>query len=420
MTAHPRADARPDDRTETPPALGRRLEVALGVPFTTGNELQVLRNGVEIFPALLEAVAASQRSIDLLWFLWGRGDVTEQMTAALVERARAGVRVRVLLDGFGARGIARQQLRRLRRAGCDVAFFHPLPTWRLTAINRRTHRRALVCDETVAFTAGAGLDEAWAGNAQDPSSWRDNGFRVRGPAVDGLRAAFLADWVQTPHPLTTAVDQFPVQPCSGGVALQVFAPSSRPGWNSSAVALLTLLEAAQSRVRIVTPYTRLPRRFHAALGAAVQRGVQVQLLVSGPHVDRQSVAAQSRHDFGRLLEAGVEVWQYQPTLLHAKTVTVDGSLSLVGTTNLDIRSFALNEQVGLTADDPSLTALLDAHIDEDLSRSERLTPERWQRRGTGQRSVQATAAALGRPMRGLGAAGLTRSRPALGPLWRRR
>ena len=415
MTVH--AQRRPHDAVAAP--ARRRLEAVLGVPFTEGNEVQVLRNGVEIFPALLDAVASAQRTIDLLWFLWGRGEVTERMTAALEERARAGVRVRVLLDGFGARGIDQRQVRRLRRAGCQVAFFHPLPTWRVSALNRRTHRRVLVCDETVGFTTGAGFDEAWTGNAQDPSHWRDTGFRVRGPAVDGLRAAFVADWMQTPHEITTPADRFPPHDRSGQVAVQVFGPSSRPGWNTAPVAFLALLDAAQERVRITTPYTRLPERFHACLREAVRRGVHVQLLVCGPHVDRQSVAAQSRHDFSRLLEAGVEMWTYQPTLLHATVMTVDAQLSLVGTANLDMRSFVLNDQVGLVLDDPGVTAVLEGHFDDDLACSERLTRQQWQRRGTRQRVLDAAAATLGRPLRGLGGIGLTGRRPVLVPQLRR-
>lgn len=398
----------------------RRMEAVLGVPFTDGNDVQVLRNGVEIFPALLDAISSSQRTIDLLWFLWGRGEVTEQATAALAERARAGVRVRVLLDGFGARGIDPRQVRRLRSAGCSVSFYHPLPTWRLRALNRRTHRRVLVCDETVGFTTGAGIEQAWTGDAQDPSHWRDTGFRLRGPAVDGLRAAFLEDWVQTPHPITTPADLFPVHPRAGDVAVQMLWPSSRPGWNAAALAFLTLLDAAERRVRVATPYTRLPQLFHTALGAAVRRGVQVQLLVSGPHVDRRSVAAQSRHDYGRLLDAGVEIWQYQPTLLHAKVMTVDGSLSLVGTANLDMRSFVLNEQVGLVVADPGVSAVLDGQFDDDLAHSERLHREQWQRRGAKERVLEAAATTVGRPLRGLGAEGLTGRRPVLLPKLRGR
>jgi cardiolipin synthase len=397
-----------DSAAAVEPAPPRRqLEALLGVPFTTGNTLQVLRNGVEVFPAMLDAIAGSTRSVDLLWFLWGRGEVTERIADALAERAAAGVRVRVLLDGFGAKGSAPAQLARMRDAGCDVVFFRPVRGWRLTTANLRTHRRVLVCDETVGFTGGTGIDSAWTGAGDRPSAWRDNAYRITGPAVDGLRAAFAQDWLQSPRPVSDHADAFPAHDTSGSSSVQVIRAISQPGWNESALAVLALLDLAQHRVRATTPYLRLPERWHEALAAAVRRGVQVQLLVPGPHVDRPFVAAQSRHGHGRLLDAGVELWQYQPTMMHAKVVTVDGSLALVGTTNLDHRSFDINEQLALVVDDDEVTSLLDAHFDEDLESSVGLSPSRWHDRGRRERLVEAAADLVGRPLSGLGSRGLT-------------
>ena len=413
VSTTPREDVAPSSASwATEPATGgastaerRRLEALLGLPFTDGNAVDVLRNGDEMFPALLDAIGAATASIDMLWFLWGRGDITQVMTDALAARARDGVQVRMLLDGFGARGMSHDQVRQLRDAGCQVVFYRPFRGHRVTALNMRTHRRVLVCDGTVGFTGGTGIDVAWTGHAQSPAHWRDTGYRLRGPAVDGLRSAFALDWLQTACPLVTEQDRFAEHARSGSARVQVVSATSQPGWNASGLAVLTALDLAQHRLRIATPYARLPERLHAALAAAVDRGVQVQLLVSGPHVDRKFVAAQSRHHYARLLDAGVELWSYQPTLLHAKVMTVDGWLSVVGTTNLDIRSIALNEQLNLLVDDAHVTSVLDGHFDDDLADSEQLQARQWRDRGRGQRFTQGAASVLGGPLQGLGTRG---------------
>ena len=387
------------------------LESLLGIPFTDGNRVDILRNGDQAFPALLEAIRGATRTIDMLWFLWGRGAITDQVAGALAARARSGVRVRVLLDAFGAHGIDRGQVALLRDAGCQLRFYRPLRTWRLTDINFRTHRRVLLCDEEVALTGGTGVDQAWTGDAGDPASWRDMALRVRGPAVAGLRGAFTTAWSQTKGPLIEPGDRFPAAAQAGTVAVQVIQAASRPGWNASLVAVLALLHLATRRVRISTPYARVPDVVLQALGAAVDRGVQVQLLVPGPHVDRPVVALQSAHRYGALMDVGVQVWRYQPTMLHAKMITVDHRLAMVGTTNLDVRSLALNEQVNLVLDDAAVTAALDADFEDDLAVSEQLTAQGWQARGRGRRALECAADVLARPWRGLGNLGESGLRP---------
>ncbi|WP_219414526.1 phospholipase D-like domain-containing protein [Pseudonocardia nigra] len=390
----------------------RPLEALLGVPFTDGNEVQVLRNGVETFPVLLGAIRTATRSVDLLWFAWkSDAGITDEVTEALAERAAAGVRVRVLLDGFGGRRISRAHLARLRGAGCAVRFYRPLRTWRVTVVNARSHRRVLVCDEEVALTGGTGMASTWCGDARHPGEWRDTAVLVRGPAVAGLRAAFATDWLQTSEPLIGDADRFPPVAAAGRSAVQVLRASSAPGWNESAVAVLALLQMAQQRVRITTPYVRLPARLHDLLAATVRRGVQVQLLVCGPHVDRPLVHLQGEHGYQRLLDSGVEIWRYQPTLLHAKTMTVDGRIGVVGTVNLDMRSLTLNEQTALIVDDPAVAAVLDRQIDEDLDRCVRVLDRDWRARGLRRRVLEAAANAVAAPVRGIGGAGLTGRRP---------
>ena len=403
------------DTAQELPSPARVLEGLLGVPFTEGNRVQVLRNGDEAFPAILSAIAAARRSIDMLWFSWGHGEITARVADALAERARAGVRVRVLLDGFGARGIDRGELRELRSAGCEVSFRRPLRSPRLTTLNLRSHRRVLVCDETVAFTGGHGIDHAWTGDGDRPADWRDTGVLVEGPAVDGVRSGFALAWAQAqvhrPGALITPADRFPPQPPAGRTRVQVLRPASQPGWNAAALAISALLQVAHDRVRFCTPYARLPDWLVQDLVVTAGRGVQVQLLVSGPHVDRRMVHLQADRSVDRLLGGGVEVWRYQPSLIHAKVVTVDRELAMVGTTNLDIRSLALNEQLAVVLQDPDVVAQLDGDYDADLARSRQVSLDSWRSRPLRRRALEVAADLAGRPLLGWGAKGLSARHP---------
>ena len=394
-------------RTATRPAL----EALVGVPFTEGNRIDVLRNGDETFPALLAAITAALRTVDMLWFAWTGGEISREMADALAGRARDGVRVRILLDGYGAKQIDRDHLHRLRNAGCTVAFYRPIPSPRITVWNLRTHRRVLVCDETVAFTGGTGIDQPWTGDGRHLDEWRDTAYRVQGPAVAGVRSAFVQAWMQAQvrleGGLVSEIDRFPELPAEGPTAVQVLRTPSQPGWSEAAVAIAGLLETAREDVRVTTPYIRLPRWLRHLVADTARRGVRVRLLVGGPHVQRPSIHLQGELDFQPLLDAGVEIWRYQPALLHAKIITVDGSIAMVGTTNFDTRSLALNEQVCLLLDDPAVVSVLDGHFEEDLQLSERVDPEEWRSRSLGRRALELAADVVGRPLRGFGAAWLS-------------
>ncbi|MBW0091329.1 cardiolipin synthase B [Pseudonocardia sp. KRD-184] len=391
-----------------PGTTRRTLETLIGTPFEEGNAVQVLHDGDAVFAALLGAVRDAVRSVDLLWFVWEPAPVTDEVVDALAAAGRRGVRVRVLLDSFGALPAERSRVRALRAAGCEVAFYKPLLTWRVTTINRRVHRRVLVCDEEVGLTGGTGIAHGWTGRAQDPDHYRDTAVLVRGPAVTGLRTAFALAWQQTPYPLVTPADRFPAVGRPGSTAAAVLRASSQAGWNEAALAVRALLQVARRRVRVTSPYVRLDGRFHRMLAATTARGVQVQVLVTGDHSDRPVVQWQSEPHLGRLLDAGVEVWTHRPTMMHAKVLTVDGRWAMVGTTNLDQRSLTLNEQVGLVVDDPDIAGELDGRFGADLERSDRLDPGEWRDRAGLRRLRAALADLAGAPFRGAGGAGLTR------------
>ena len=394
----------PDTTTRDAGERRRLLESFTGVPATEGNRVDVLRDGEEIFPAMLDAIAAAEHTIDFMTFVWWRGPITERFTEAFAERARAGVRVRVLLDGFGDWKMARAQRRRMREAGVEVQEFRPIPSWKVWKLNLRTHRRVLVCDGRVGFTGGVGIAQEWVdGGEADQPGWRDTHFRVTGPAVAGIHAGFLANWMENDYEALADGESFPEIAPAGDSAVQVIRGASQLGWNDMAIALQTMLECAEERIRLTSAYFRPPSTFRRALVEAARRGVEVDVLVPGPHAEPRHYRWAGEHHYDQLLDRGVRIWHYQPTMLHAKLLTVDGMLSFVGTTNFDARSVAINEQIGLLVHDPAVARELDEHFADDLTRSERIDPDRWRQRSRQRRALQAASNALTYTLRGAGA-----------------
>ena len=384
----------------------RLLETLTGVPATEGNLVEVLRDGDEIFPAMLEAIHSAERSIDFLSYVYWRGEITERFMRAFCERARDGVRVRVVLDAFGTHPMDPRQRDEMRRAGVQLIEFRPFGSWMVWRMNMRTHRRVLVCDETVAFTGGVGIAQEWVDGGEGATpAWRDTHFRIRGPAVTGIHAAFLADWIESDEPLLGRQDLFPQQPQLGTTPIQALRAASEVGWNEMALAIRGLLEIAEEHVRITTAYFRPPRSFRQAVVAAARRGVRVQILVPGPYTEPVHYRWAAEYHYGELLDGGVEIWHYQPAMLHSKVTTVDGELALVGTTNFDARSIALNEQVGLVIHDPDVVRTLDAHFEQDLGSSHRMDREEWAERSVGDRAKEWAAHTFTYPIRGAGAGG---------------
>ncbi|WP_370323841.1 phosphatidylserine/phosphatidylglycerophosphate/cardiolipin synthase family protein [Euzebya sp.] len=391
--------------TTTPTATHRQvLEAITGIPATEGNRVDVLRNGVEIFPAMLEAIRSAERSIDLMTFIYWTGDISDAFADALAERARAGVRVRVLVDGFGARTMAAGARSRMRDAGVVLETFRPFSSLKVWRWNVRTHRRVLVVDSTVAFTGGVGIAAEWEGDADDPTCWRDTHYRVEGPAVDGIHAAFRSDWIETPHALVDESDEFGVREPAGTSAVQVIRASSQPGWNDSALALHALLTVAVDRIRVTSAYFRPPAFFLDLLCHAPGRGVDVEVLVPGPHTEPVHYRWAAEHHYARLLDHGVRIHAYEPTMLHAKVVTVDRRVAFVGTTNVDARSLALNEQIGLLVHDPDVVATLDAHFVDDRAHSRTLDAATWRDRPLTHRLRSAATHLATFGLRGSGAA----------------
>jgi cardiolipin synthase A/B len=373
--------------------LRRTLEGVLGVPATEGNRIDVLRNGDEIFPALFEAAASARHTIDFLTYVYWRGRVGTELARILADRAERGVRVRVLLDGLGARPIDPDLVGRMTEAGVHVSWFRPPRRFRPWELNHRTHRKILVVDEAVGFTGGVGISDNWLGNAANPDEWRDTHFRVVGPAVDGLRSAFLDNWAETqPVLFEQGVDRFPEQPQPGTAVVQSIRGASETGWSDVATLYRTLLQLAEREIRITTAYFVPDADLAERICAAADRGVAVRLLLPGPYADKRFVQAAGEADYELLLEHGVEIWSFQPSMLHAKVMTVDGVLANIGSANLNARSVTWDEEINLVVLDRDLVRVLDAQFDEDLGRSVRIRPGTWRRRSGAQHALEAVVA----------------------------
>ena len=377
----------------------RALEGLLGVPATEGNRVDVLRNGDRIFPAVFEAIDAATCTIDFLTFVYWRGSVGEELAALLAAKAAAGVRVRVILDAFGAFSMDRSLVDRMAEAGAQVEWFRPVNKARFWEANHRSHRKVLICDEDVAFTGGIGIADEWRGDARRPGEWRDTHFRIRGPAVDGLRAAFVQNWAETGRPLfDEGIDRFPMQPVAGTTVAQVVRGAAQTGWSDVATLVRSLLALARERVRITTAYFVPDEDTCATLAATARRGVEVDVVLPGPHVDKRFVQLASQSQYDLLLDAGVRLWSYQVSMLHAKVLTVDRAVASVGSANFTNRSLMLDDEVNVVVLDPEVVRILDDDFDADLGASEPVDPSAWPERGLAQRALEAVAGLGGRHM----------------------
>ncbi|MFD6876407.1 MULTISPECIES: phosphatidylserine/phosphatidylglycerophosphate/cardiolipin synthase family protein [unclassified Streptomyces] len=365
--------------------MRRRLERLIGIAATEGNSLVVLRNGDEIFAAMLAAIGAAEHTIDMMTFVYWRGEIAERFAEALADRARQGVRVRLLLDGFGSRLIEQDLLNLMEDAGAEVTWFRkPLHLSPLKQ-NHRCHRKVLVVDEDTAFTGGVGIAEEWCGNARNADEWRDTHVQVRGPAVDGIAAAFAQNWAECHDTLFDDRDRFTEHTARGGAVVQVVRGSASFGWQDMQTLMRVAIESAQHRFRLATAYFAPDAYFIELLCAAARRGVEVEILLPGPHTDKRVCQLAGQHFYADLLAAGVKIFQYQPTMMHAKVITVDRIAALTGSTNFNRRSLDHDEEVMLAVLDEDFTATLDGHFDEDLQVSERIDEARWSHRTTAQR-----------------------------------
>lgn len=376
--------------------LRRRLERLIGIAATEGNELVPLRNGDAIFTAMLGAIRRAEHTVDMMTFVYWRGDIAQEFADALAERARSGVRVRLLLDGFGSRLIEKDQLAAMDEAGVQVAWFRKPIHLSPLKQNHRCHRKVLVVDEETAFTGGVGIAEEWCGDARNENEWRDTHVQVRGPAVDGLAAAFAQNWAECHDELFDARDRFVMAKPCGDAVVQVVRGSASFGWQDMQTLLRVVLESAEERVRLTTAYFAPDAFFVELLCAAARRGVVVEILLPGPHTDKRVCQLAGQRHYEDLTSCGVRIFQYQPTMMHTKAITVDRVAALIGSTNFNRRSLDHDEEVMLAVMDPAFTAVLDEHFDQDMRASELIDGRRWKRRSVVQRLREASVVPIRR------------------------
>jgi cardiolipin synthase len=379
------------------PEFARAMGNLLGPALVPGNSATTLLNGDQIFPAMLADIRSAQKTISFETFIYWQGTVGNQFTNALSERARAGVKVHLLIDWLGSDKIDRNYLKQMKQAGVSVCEYHPLhiwdpATWR--QVNNRTHRKLLIIDGRIGFTGGVGIADEWLGNADRPEHWRDNHYRVEGPIVAQFQAAFQDNWMKTSGEVLVGDDYFPPLAAAGHLVAQVFKSSANGGSESMQLMMLLSFAAAGRDIRMESAYFVPDALTRQYLLAARQRGVSVEIIVPGPLIDEKVVRPASRATWGELLKAGVVISEFQPTMFHCKQVIVDDLWVSIGSANMDNRSFRLNDEANLNVLDAKFAAGQIRVFEEDRKRARQITFEEWRNRPPTERLAEFFASLL--------------------------
>lgn len=362
------------------PAFQRAMGSLLGPGILPGNTVVALLNGDEIFPPMLQAIRSAQRSITFETYIYWSGDIGKQFADALSERARAGVKVHVLLDWVGSAKIDDAYLQTMKEAGVEIEKFHK-PTWYdMARLNNRTHRKLLVVDGKVGFTGGVGIAPTWTGRAQDPEHWRDSHFQIEGPVVAQIQATFLDNWLKVTGKVTHGDLYFPPLQPVGTLRAQMFSSSPSSGSESMQLMYHMAIAAADRQIDLSAAYFVPDDLTRQLLLDALKRGVRVRLITPGKLIDTEVVRSASRGTWGPLLKAGAEIYEYQPTMYHCKVMIVDQLMVSVGSTNFDNRSFRLNDEANLNVYDAAFATRQTQVFEDDLKQSRRVTLAQWEAR----------------------------------------
>ncbi len=363
--------------------------LALGDPVAIpGNKIELLQNGDEYFPAMLKAIHSARRTVNFEAYIVYSDAIGQQFCDALSERARAGAEVRVLLDGIGSGWkLKNSDVRKMREAGCKVAYYHPTHSWRVDRTNRRSHRRVLVVDGKIGFVGAIGFAQPWSGHAQDKEHWRDVQARIEGPLVTKLQGAFQEHWVKTFGEQLSGADQFPVAAPAGELKGQIVSSHS---FSMAPVPLVqaVAIAAAEKRIWFTNAYCTPTDDQVDLLIKAVQRHVDVRLLLPGPNNDQPLTKSAGRAAYGRMLEGGVKIFEFQPTMIHVKAMVVDGMFSMIGSSNLDARSSEINEELDLTVYDAKFGREMEMMFERDLQQSREYTFQEFKDRSVWERTTE--------------------------------
>ena len=366
--------------TTTDAQFRRNMNVMFGPPLVAGNRTQALLNGDAFFPDMLKAIRGAQKTITFESYIWWSGEIGAEFTRALIERAQAGVKVHLLFDALGSGKIDDESVKAMKAAGVEVEKYNPWRWDTLARINNRTHRKIMVVDGRIGYTGGAGIGDEWRGNAQGPDNWRDTHFRIEGPVVAQIQAAFIENWIEVTGRVLHGEEYFPELGRAGGQSAQFIVTSPGGGSESMQLMYLVSIAAAAKTIKLSAAYFVPDEVEVRALAAAAKRGVRVQLIVPGPHTDSPLVRRASRSTWGELLRAGVEFYEYQPTFFHCKVMVVDELWVTVGSTNFDARSFSVNDEANLNVYDREFAAEQARIFDADLKRARQVTYEEWSSR----------------------------------------
>lgn len=377
------------------PEFRQSMGNLLGAGFSPGNRVTTLENGDQIFPAMLQAIRNARRTITFETYVFEKGDVPSVFAEAFAERARAGVKVLVLLDAEGG-GKSKKYNSLFKDSGVELVRYRPAWYPNIIRYNNRTHRKLLVVDGRIAFIGGVGIADSWGGSAQSPKHWRDNHYRLEGPVVAQVQAAFADNWLHSRKEVLIGADYFPALPPAGSAACSVFFASPQHGSFGVPVMYHVSIAAAAKSILIQNAYFVPDKDTIAALVGAARRGVKVRIIVPGENIDQPKVRRASRRLWEPLLEAGVEVHEYQPTMLHSKLLIVDDEFVSVGSANFDNRSLHLNDEANLNVIDRGFAREQTRIFERDLAKSKRITLDDYRRIGPGERLMWL----LGTPLEG--------------------
>jgi cardiolipin synthase A/B len=361
-------------------AFLQTMHALTGAPISSGNRVEILKNGARIFPSMLAAIRSATRTINLEFYIYWDGQVGRIFAEALAERARAGVQVKVILDAVGSAMMSEQLIDFLRRNGIDLEWYHPLRWFTLSRFNHRTHRKLLIVDGRIGFSGGVGIADVWEGDADSRNHWRETMVRVEGPVVTQMQFAFMDNWVKSRGELLTGLDYFPEVESCGDYLTQVIKSSPSEGISTVKLLYIISIVSATKSIFISNAYFVPDPDTRRALEGAVRRGVDVRVIVPGEHTDVPIVRQASRFHYEMLLRRGIRIFEYQPTMMHAKTMVVDGLWTTIGSSNFDDRSFRLNDEVNVNIHDARVAAQMVEMFLDDLTRCREITLRKWFKR----------------------------------------
>lgn len=361
-------------------AFLQTMHALTGMAMSEGNSAEVLKNGVRIFPSMLSAIRGAKKTINCEFYIYWDGEIGRMFAESLAERARAGVKVNVVLDAAGSAQMSHNLTEFLERNGINIEWYHPLRWYTLSRVNHRTHRKLLVVDGEIGFSGGVGIADEWQGDADTREHWRETVVRVEGPVVTQMQFAFLDNWIKSRGELLTGLDYFPQVSRRGNCTAQVVKSSPSEGSSATKLLYIVSIVSAKKSIYINSAYFVPDKDTIRALEGAVRRGVDVRVIVPGEFTDVPVVRHAGRFYYNQLLKRGIRIFEYQPTMMHSKSMVVDGIWTIIGSSNFDDRSFRLNDEVNVNVYDESIAAQMEQMFFEDLARSEEITPRRFLQR----------------------------------------